>query len=104
VPFFSHLFSHTSFSPEHQVATSLYESDALTLMLLGFEPGQCIPEHAGPVGAFYVVEGQGWISIDGERQEVGPGTVAVAPENARRGIEAKTRLALLVSRGKHNAS
>lgn len=104
MPFFNHLISHTSFSAEQQVATPLFQSDPLTVMLIGFEPGQSVPEHPGPAGAFYVVDGQGWISIDGERQEVWPGMVAIAPEGADRGIEAQTRLTILVSRGKHRES
>jgi quercetin dioxygenase-like cupin family protein len=99
MPFFDHLISHTEFSPEHQIATPLFQSDPLTVMLIGFEPGQSIPEHPGPAGAFYVVEGQGWMTIEGERQAVRAGMVAVAPQGAQRGIEARTRLTLLVSRG-----
>ena len=104
MPFFDHLISHTSFSAEHKVATPLFESDPLTVMLVGFEPGQSIPEHPGPAGAFYVLDGRGWISIEGERQEVRPGMVAIAPEGAGRSIEAKTRMTILASRGKHHES
>ena len=104
MPFFDHLLSHTNFSAQDKVATPLFESDPLTVMLVGFEPGQSIPEHAGPAGAFYVLDGQGWISIAGERQEVRPGMVAIAPEGAGRSIEAKTRMTILASRGKHHES
>ena len=99
MPFFSHLASHASYSSEHQVATHLFQSDPLTVMIIGFEPGQSVPEHPGPAATFYVVDGQGWISIDGERQEIRPGMVAIAPQGVQRGIEAQTRLTLLVSRG-----
>jgi quercetin dioxygenase-like cupin family protein len=99
VPFYNHLVSHTQFSPEHHVATPLFQSGPLTVMLIGFEPGQQIAEHPGPAGSFYVVDGEGWISVDGDRQAVRPGMVAVVPGEARRSIEAKTRLTLLVSRG-----
>lgn len=98
MPFFNHLTNHAHFSSEHQVVTSLFQSDSLTVMLLGFEPGQSIPEHPGPTGSFYVVDGEGWISIDGERREVQPGMVAIAPQGAKRSIQAKSRLILLVSR------
>jgi quercetin dioxygenase-like cupin family protein len=104
VPFFDHLISHTSFSAAHKVATPLFESDPLTVMLVGFEPGQSVPEHAGPAGAFYVLDGRGWISIAGERQVVRPGMVAIAPEGADRSIEAETRMTILASRGRHNVS
>lgn len=69
-------------------------------MLIGFEPEQSIPGHPGPAGAFYVIDGQGWISINGERREVKPGHLVIASQDVRRGIEARTRLTLLVSRGK----
>jgi len=99
VSFFDHLVSHTRFSSDHQVATPLFQSDPLTVMLIGFEPGQSITEHPGPAGAFYVVDGHGWISINGERREVRAGTVAIVPQGAQRSIQAQTRLTLLVSRG-----
>ena len=99
MPFFNHLISHANYSSEQRVATHLFQSDPLTVILIGFEPGQSVPEHPGPAGAFYVVDGEGWISIDGERQEIRAGAVAIAPQGARRGIEAQTRLTLLVSRG-----
>jgi quercetin dioxygenase-like cupin family protein len=97
--FFRHLVSQASFSPQHQIAKPLYQSESFTVMLIGFEPGQSIPEHPGPAGAFYVVEGEGWITIDGNREEVSPGTVAIVPQNVRRSIDAQTRMTILVSRG-----
>ena len=100
MPFSSHLVSHTQFSADHHVATPLFQSDDLTVMLIGFEADQNIPEHPGPAGTFYVVDGQGWMSIDGERQALRPGTVAIAPQGAKRGITAETRMTLLVSRGR----
>ena len=99
MPFFDHLTSHANFSPKHQEATPLFQSDQFTVMLIGFEPGQRIPEHPGPAGAFYVVNGEGWISVDGERREVRTGTLVIATRDARRSAEAKSRLTLLVSRG-----
>ena len=99
MPFFSHLVSHANYSSEQHVATHLFQSDPLTVALVGFEPGQSVPEHPGPAGAFYVIDGQGWMSIDGERQEIQSGMVAIVPQGASRGIEAQTRLTLLVSRG-----
>ncbi len=99
MPFFNHLINHASYSPQDRVATPLFESQSLTVMLIGFEPGQSIPDHPGPAGAFYVIAGQGWISVDEERQEVNTGMVVIAPRGARRSIQAETRLTLLVSRG-----
>lgn len=99
MPFFNHLISHTDFSTRHHVAKPLFQSEPLTVMLIGFEPGQHIPEHPGPAGAFYVVDGQGWISVDKEHQAVQTGMVVIAPKDARRSIKAKTRMTLLVCRG-----
>lgn len=99
MPFFNHLISHASYSPQDHVATPLFESQSLTVMLIGFEPGQSVPDHPGPAGAFYVIDGQGWISVEGERQEVNSGMLVIAPHGARRSIQAETRLTLLVSRG-----
>jgi len=100
MPFYDHLVSHTQFSTDHHVATPLFQSDDLTVMLIGFEPGQSIAEHPGPAGTFYVVDGQGWMSINGEQQAIGRGAVAIVPQGARRSIAAQTRLTLLVSRGR----
>ena len=99
MPFFDHLVSHANFSQKDREAVPLFQSDQLTVMLIGFEPGQSIPEHPGPTGAFYVIDGQGWISVDGERKEVQSGSLVIAPHNAPRSVEAKSRLTLLVSRG-----
>jgi quercetin dioxygenase-like cupin family protein len=73
----------------------LLETTTFRAVLVGLEAGQRIPPHPAPASAYYVLEGTGWMIVDGERLAMRPGTIISMPDGAVRGVEAETRLAFL---------
>lgn len=76
----------------------LLVNDKVKILLAGLEPGQKIPEHAENSAMYHILEGSGWIFVDGERWPVSPGATIVMPDGTVRGMEAETRLAFLAIR------
>ncbi len=60
--------------------------------MICLEPGQEIPAHPSGTGVFYVLEGKGIMSLDGEEIELSKGKVVFAPEGSERGIKCIERL------------
>jgi mannose-6-phosphate isomerase-like protein (cupin superfamily) len=77
---------------------TIVESGAFKSLLARLDAGAKIPVHPEGLGVYYFLEGTGWITVDGERFSVGPGTIVITPAGANRGVEAETRLAFLASR------
>lgn len=81
--------------PEPQV---LLDNNGFKVVLGGLEPGQKIPLHPEGASVFYFLEGTGWMLIEDERIAIQPGAIVVAPQGARRGMHADSRLAFLAAR------
>lgn len=76
---------------------TLLETPTFRAVLVGLLPGQRIPPHPAPASAYHILEGTGWMIVDGERLTIQPGATVVVPDGAVRGVEAETRLAFLGS-------
>jgi quercetin dioxygenase-like cupin family protein len=87
-----------AFSPAGPRQDVLLDSDHMKSLIAGIEPGQRIPVHPEGLSVYYFVEGTGWMTVDGERYAVGPGTVLVLPNGAARGLEVDTRLIFVATR------
>jgi quercetin dioxygenase-like cupin family protein len=81
--------------PQPQV---LLESGPMKALVAGLEPGQRIPNHPERLSMYYIVEGTGWMTVDGERFPVGPGVTLFVRDGGVRGLEAETRLIFLAMR------
>ncbi len=86
------------FSPDGPQPQGLYTEGQLKVITAGLEAGQKIPIHPEGLAVYTFLEGKGWMTVDGERLLVGPGTCVVTLEGAQRGIEADTRLIFLAAR------
>ena len=82
--------------PQHNL---LIGTDRYRAVLVGLEAGQSIAPHPSTAATYHILEGSGWMTVDGERLAVEPGATVVVPEGASRGVEAETRLAFLGSHG-----
>ncbi len=60
--------------------------------MICLEAGQEIPAHPSGTGVFYVLEGKGVMSLDGEEIELSKGKVVFAPGGSERGIRSIERL------------
>lgn len=78
--------------------TILMSDEKITLILAGLAPGGRIPEHPEAASVYHFLEGDGWMTVDGERLRVATGTTIVLPAGSVRGLEAETRLAFLATR------
>ena len=86
------------YSPEGPQPQILMANDEIKILVAGLEAGQKIPEHSEATAMYHILEGTGWMLVNGERLEVGPGATMVMPEGTVRGMEAETRLAFLATR------
>ncbi|MCR4289017.1 MAG: cupin domain-containing protein [Candidatus Scalindua sp.] len=70
----------------------LFASPDAKVPMICLEPGQEIPAHPSGTGVFYILEGKGIMSLDGEEIELSKGKVVFAPEGSERGIRGIERL------------
>lgn len=74
-------------------------SESTAAIELHLQPGGEIPEHDTPEAVFfYVLEGSGILSVDGEKNQIAPGMVADCPSGLKKGIvnNGETLLRVLV--------
>ncbi len=78
------------FTETRRVKKRVLGSDHMVSDLLCYEPGQGTPEHhhVGEDEIFYVVEGKGAISVDGERIPVAAKSIVFAPAGSKHGLSA----------------
>ncbi|MFO8191443.1 MAG: cupin domain-containing protein [Bacillota bacterium] len=84
------------FDPQSHVKKELKVTENFKMLTICFEPGQavppCIMERST---AFYIVEGEGFISAGGEEAAISAGDLSFIESGQERQIRAKTRLVVL---------
>jgi len=88
------------YAPDGPKPQAMVETEKAKVVVAGLEAGQKVPEHPESMGVYYFVEGEGVMVVDGERYEVGPGSIVIASQGAVRGVEALTRLVFVATRVK----
>ncbi len=96
--FYSSWRDRVTFSTEEPQLQALVEEEGLKVVIAGFLPGQSIPPHPESRGIFYIIEGSGWMTVAGERLAIEAGATVIVPDGVTRGFEAKTEMAVLVTR------
>ncbi len=86
------------YSPEGPQPQVLMADDKAKFIIVGLEPGQQIPAHPEAAAMYHILDGSGWMTVDGERWAVMAGATVVMPVGTVRGLEAETRLAFLATR------
>lgn len=82
--------------PKPQV---LIASATFKAMVIGLEAGQQIPVHPEQAALYHFLEGDGLMTVAGETYRIGPGVTLAVPDGAARGINARTRVIFLASKG-----
>ena len=77
---------------------TLQENDLFKVVLAGLTPGQSIPVHPELGAVYHILQGNGWMTVDGERFPIEAGAVITMGNGAARGMEAETPLAFLAVR------
>ncbi len=77
----------------------LIETPQFKALVVGLEAGGQIPVHPGETAMYHFLEGTGLMTVGDEAFEIKPGVTIVVPSGERRGMNAKTRVIFLGSKG-----
>lgn len=99
VIYFSETKSKAVFAADGPKPQFLIDTPQFKALVVGLEAGQQIPVHPGEAAMYHFVEGEGLVTVDEETFAIRPGVTIVAPSGARRGMNARTRLVFLASKG-----
>ncbi|MCB2160702.1 cupin domain-containing protein [bacterium] len=77
----------------------LIKTPQFLALVVGIEAGQQIPLHPSEAAMYHFLSGEGLMTVGEETFIIRPGVTIIAPENAPRGINAKTRVIFLGSKG-----
>lgn len=77
----------------------LIDTPQFKALVVGLEAGGQIPAHPGEAAMYHFLEGQGLMSVGDEAFEIKPGVTVVVPNGVKRGMNAKTRVIFLGSKG-----
>jgi quercetin dioxygenase-like cupin family protein len=91
--------SKAVFAAEGPQPQFLIDSPGFKALVVGLEAGDQIPTHADAVAMYHFLEGTGLMTIGEAIFEIKPGVTVIAPSGVRRGMNAKTRLVFLGSKG-----
>jgi len=91
------VYEQVSFSSKGFLAERLHRSSRMRVLVLGLNPGQRIPTHPDRVDTLFLfTEGSGKIIIGEEEHEVKAGSFASVNAGVPRGIEAGTKMVVLM--------
>ena len=77
----------------------LIDTPNFKALVVGLEAGGQIPAHPGEVAMYHFLEGTGVMTVGDEAFEIKPGVTVVVPSGVKRGMNAKTRVVFLGSKG-----
>lgn len=76
----------------------LLDSEHFTVVIVGLEAGQKIPDHAEAMAMYHFLEGKGTMKVNEQTYPIVPGATLIALPGANRGIQAETRLVFLAAK------
>ncbi len=77
----------------------LLDAPGFNVLVVGVEAGQQIPLHSGEAALYYFLEGSGLMMVGEESYAINPGVAVIAPAGSPRGMNARTRVIFLASKG-----
>ena len=77
----------------------LIDTPKFKTLVVGLEAGQQIPLHPGEAAMYHFLEGTGLMTVGEEVFELKPGVTILVPDGVKRGMNAKTRVIFLGSKG-----
>jgi len=97
--YFTDTKSKAVFSAESPKPQFLIDTPQFKALVVGLEAGGQIPVHPGETAMYHFLEGEGLMTVDDESFAIKPGVTVVVPSGAKRGMNAKTRIIFLGSKG-----
>jgi quercetin dioxygenase-like cupin family protein len=77
----------------------LIDTPQFKVLVVGLEAGQQIPLHPGEPAMYHFLEGEGLMTVGDETFAIQPGATVIAPAGSLRGMNARTRVVFLGSKG-----
>ena len=77
----------------------LIDTPNFKALVVGLEAGGQIPAHPGEAAMYHFLEGTGLMTVGDEAFEIKPGVTVIVPSGMKRGMNAKTRVVFLGSKG-----
>ena len=87
------------FAPDGPKPQFLIQTPQFKALVVGLEAGQQIPVHPGEAAMYHFLEGEGLMTVDEETFAIKPGVTVVVPSCSKRGMNARTRVIFLGSKG-----
>ncbi|MBV6393645.1 MAG: hypothetical protein KPEEDBHJ_02887 [Anaerolineales bacterium] len=97
--YFKDAKSKAVFSADGPKPQFLMDTPQFKALVVGLEAGQQIPIHPGEAAMYHFLEGEGLMTVDEETFAIKPGVTVIAHSGAKRGMNAKTRVVFLGSKG-----
>jgi quercetin dioxygenase-like cupin family protein len=97
--YFSDTKSNAVFSAEGPQPQFLVDTPKFKTLVVGLEAGSYIPAHPDQTAMYHFLEGTGLMTVGDEVFEIKPGVTVIAPAGMKRGMNAKTRIIFLGSKG-----
>ena len=97
--YFSDTKSNAVFGAEGPQPQFLIDTPKFKTLVVGLEAGSYIPAHPDQAAMYHFLEGTGLMTVGDEVFEIKPGVTVIAPSGVKRGMNAKTRVIFLGSKG-----
>ena len=97
--YFADTKSKAVFAADGPKPQFLIDTPKFKALVVGLEAGGQIPVHPGEAAMYHFLEGAGLMTVGDEAFEIKPGVTIVVPSGVKRGMNAKTRVVFLGSKG-----
>jgi quercetin dioxygenase-like cupin family protein len=97
--YFPETKSKAVFAADSPKPQFLIDTPQFKALVVGLEAGQQLPVHPGEAAMYHFLEGEGLMTVGEETFVIKPGVTVVAASGAKRGMNAKTRVVFLGSKG-----
>lgn len=87
------------FSADGPKPQFIFDTPNFKALVVGLEAGGQIPVHPGEAAMYHFLEGTGLMTVGDRAFEIKPGVTVIAPSGVKRGMNAKTRVVFLGSKG-----
>ena len=87
------------FAPDGPKPQFLIQTPQFKALVVGLEAGQQIPVHPGEAAMYHFLAGERLMTVEEETFAIKPGVTVVAPSGSKRGMNARTRVIFLGSKG-----
>ncbi|MCB0117585.1 MAG: cupin domain-containing protein [Anaerolineales bacterium] len=97
--YFLNTKSKAVFSPQGTQPQFLIDTPKFKALVVGLDVGQHIPPHPAETAMYHFLEGEGLMTVGEDTFDIKPGVTVVVPNGVKRGMNAKTRVVFLASKG-----